>query len=165
MIHYLLYTDAGWWLGSGLIVTGILTVAVLLLRRYGGVLPGPDPVHRTVQLRDATTLTMPAVGRDVPPPANYVPAEDEYYPLAELLARIKPAEVVAEVAPDVVHMVTTEFVPAPLDPATVEIPVYDPATPLFHAAGQMPRHRIETFTEGITAAQVERARAAMGGAE
>jgi hypothetical protein len=78
VIDWLLYTEAGFWVGSALIFGGIIVLAGYFGWRYGGVTLGEDPPQRQV-LSDATTVILPVQ----PYLPNYVRTEEYRSELAD----------------------------------------------------------------------------------
>lgn len=150
-MEWLLTTAAGYWVGTGLIVAAIVSLATYFVWRYGDVRMGPDPVQPTVPLlRDATTVIFPQI--EAPP--NYV--REDWYPLAGELLRA-----VEETTAVVIDLTETVEIRAvdPLD-VTAELESVDPSVPLYYQIRRPRPYVAESFTQGIERAQIERAKAA-----
>ena len=142
--HWLLVSQAGLFVGAALIWLGILSLAAYFVWRYGDVRMGPPPPRPSKLLSEATTVIVPAV--EAAP--NY---HRDLMPAADRVAH--DLDVVAEAVTDVIPVVDP---PAP-ELAVTE--VIDYRTPLFYEIRRRPRpFELETFTEGITRAQLERVR-------
>lgn len=141
--HWLLVSQAGLFVGAGLIWAGILTLAGYLVWRYGDVRLGPDPVRPSKLLSDATTVIVPAVQ-----------AAPNYHP------SLMPAAAGLVEQIDAMADAVTDVIPA-VDPPAPELAVtevIDYRTPLFYEIRRRPKpFELESFTQGITRAQRQRA--------
>lgn len=147
--HWLLLTDAGLIVGSILIWAGLLTLLGFAVWRYGDVrMTDPEPIHRPA-------YALPAAPTKVGAHTYVWQAEPNYAPFQEFI------EAVDEMAAATIDIAdTVEIRPAhPLD-VTAELERIDPSVPLFYSIKRPTPFRLETFTQGWTTEQVQRAIAA-----
>lgn len=148
LFHWFVTSPSGWWVFSITYCTGLLIFATGFIWHLGDVRPGPDPAPREVQTVEFTIR--PAL----PVAANYW--RDDPFPLEEFLSAVDEATTV------VIDLTDTVVIEPVIDPLadTVELRMPDEDTPLFYTIRRPAPYVAESFTQGLTRAQIERAIAA-----